>query len=138
MLAKLHDQESKTLTPDRVHGIGVELANRFAPGHQFVVQTHSDQAHLHNHIVINPVSLETGKRIQNKLENIRIVRGMNDDICRSYGLEVLPPQDKLTRPGPNEKARRIQNYRGKSYIIDLANKAERLRSLNPLFILGPL
>jgi hypothetical protein len=120
--------ESKSLTKDQVHAMGIELATRFAPGHQFVVQTHDDQPHLHNHIMINPVSLETGKRIQNKLENIRTVRNLNDDIARERGLSVLPPQEKLTRSGPNEHVKRIEAYRGRSYILDLARKSQFARA----------
>jgi hypothetical protein len=121
-------EESKRLTKQQVHEMGLTLASRFAPGHQFVVQTHDDQPHFHNHIMINPVSLESGKRIQNKLENIRTVRNLNDDIARENGLSVLPPQEKLTRPGPNEKAKRIEAYRGRSYILDLGRKARFART----------
>jgi hypothetical protein len=119
--------ESRTLTAEKVHEMGVEMAKRFAPDHQFVVQTHTDQAHTHNHIVINPVHMETGKRIQNKFENLYQLRDINDAIAKERGLSVLPRQEKLTRPGPNEKSRRIEAYRGRSYIVDLANKANFAR-----------
>ncbi len=107
--------------------MGVELVNRFAPGHQYVVQTHTEEAHSHNHIVLNPVSIETGKRIRNKLGHIRTLRRINDDIARERGLSVLPPQEKLRLPGPSELNRRIDAYRGRSYIVDLANKADFAR-----------
>lgn len=107
--------------------MGVELVNRFAPGHQYVVQTHTDQPHAHNHILINPVSIETGKRIQNKLGHIETLRNINDEIARERGLSVLPPQEKLRRPGPNEHVRRINQYRGRSYIVDMASKAHFAR-----------
>lgn len=120
-------QESRKLSRDEIHAMGVELVSRFAPGHQFIVQTHTEEAHSHNHIVLNPVSFETGERIHNKLGHIRTVRGINDDIARSRGLSVLPPQDKLRLPGPSELSRRIDAYRGRSYIVDLANKADFAR-----------
>ncbi|MGK5082977.1 relaxase/mobilization nuclease domain-containing protein [Bdellovibrionota bacterium FG-1] len=119
--------ESRTLPPDLVHKMGVELVSRFAPGHQYIVQTHTDQPHSHNHILINPVSLETGKRIQNKLGHIETLRNINDEIARDRGLSVLPPQEKLRRPGPNEHVRRINQYRGRSYIVDMASKAHFAR-----------
>lgn len=121
-------QESQLLSPAQIHGMGVALAQRFAPGHQFVIQTHTDQPHHHNHIVINPVHFETGKRIQNKLENVHALRDLNDVIAREHGLSVLPPQASLKRPGPNEKAQRIEAYRGKSYIVDLTQKAHFARA----------
>ncbi len=119
--------ESKQLAPEVIHEMGVEMATRFAPGHQFVVQTHTDQAHYHNHIVINPVSIETGKRIQNKYESLYNLRDINDTIAKERGLNVLPRQETLRKSGPNEKARRIEAYRGRSYIVDLANKANFAR-----------
>jgi len=107
--------------------MGVEIANRFAPGHQFVVQTHTDQAHYHNHIVINPVNMETGKRIHNKYQNLYNLRDINDAIAKEQGLSVLPKQQTLRKPGPTDKARRIEAYRGRSYIVDMANKANFAR-----------
>ena len=107
--------------------MGLELAERFAPGHQYVVQTHDDQPHLHNHIMINPVNMETGKRIQNKIKNLHVVRSLNDDIARENGLEVIPPKDKSPTRGPSDKAKRIETYRGRSYILDLNRKAQLAR-----------
>ena len=119
--------ESKTLTPEKIHEMGLELANRFASGHQYVVQTHTDQPHHHNHILLNPVNLETGKRIQNRLGHLETLRNINDDIARENGLSVLPRQDKLRRPGPSEHVQRINKFRGRSYIVDLVNKGDFAR-----------
>lgn len=128
LIQSLSPKESKILTKDQVHELGIKLAERFAPGHQYVVQTHTKEEHAHNHIVINPVHMETGKRIQNKLEYIPIVRGFNDQIAKEHGLEVLPPQEKIRNQGPKEISKRIDTYRGKSYILDLASKAEFART----------
>ena len=120
--------ESKFLTREQVHSMGVTLVERFAPGHQFVVQTHTEEAHSHNHIVVNPVSIETGKRIHNKKRNLSTLRDLNDTIAKENGLSVLPPQDiRARREGMSDKVKRIENYRGKSYIVDLANKGNFAR-----------
>lgn len=119
--------ESKFLTREQVHSMGVTV-ERFAPGHQFVVQTHTEEAHSHNHIVVNPVSIETGKRIHNKKRNLSTLRDLNDTIAKENGLSVLPPQDiRARREGMSDKVKRIENYRGKSYIVDLANKGNFAR-----------
>ena len=123
-----HPTESQKLSREQIHAMGTAMAERFAPGHQFVVQTHTEEPHAHNHIVINPVSIETGKRIHNKLENIRTLRNINDDIARENGLSVLPSQEKLRKPGMNEVSKRIEAYRGRSYLFDLASKADFARS----------
>ena len=117
--------ESKQLTRDQVHNMGLKLVERFAPGHQYVLQTHTEEAHAHNHIVLNPVSIETGKRIQNKKHHLGTLRDLNDNIARENRLSVLPPQGIRERnPGLSDKVKRIDHYRGRSYIVDLANKAD--------------
>ncbi len=45
--------------------------------------------HLHNHIIVNSISFESGKKLhqdKKSLENIRIV---SDKICSEYGLSVI-------------------------------------------------
>jgi len=123
-------KESKQLSREQIHEMGIKLVERFAPGHQFVVQTHTDQDHSHNHIVVNPVSLETGERIQNKKHHLGILRDLNDKIALEHGLSVLPKQEIRGRStGVTDKVKRIDNYRGRSYIMDLANKANFARQL---------
>jgi|GEM_PF-3233490 len=123
-------KESKQLTREQVHEMGINLVERFAPGHQFVVQTHTDQDHSHNHIVLNPVSIETGERIQNKKHHLGTLRDLNDAIALEHGMSVLPKQEIGRRsPGVSDKVKRIDNYRGRSYIMDLANKANFSRQL---------
>ena len=119
--------ESKRLTPEQVHAMGVELVSRFAPGHQYVVQTHTDAPHLHNHIALNPVSEVSGERIQNKKRHLHTLRDLSDEIALSRGLSVLPKGANRPRSGLNEKVQRIDRMRGRSYIVDMANKANFAR-----------
>lgn len=46
--------------------MGKSLARQNFPGHQYVLRTHTDTDKIHNHIVINTVNSETGKKIENK------------------------------------------------------------------------
>lgn len=48
------------------NAIGVELAQREFPGYEAVMATHIDADHIHNHIVVNSVSFETGKKLMRK------------------------------------------------------------------------
>lgn len=80
------------INEEQVHQIGVELATAipYLQGHQVFVATHDDQKHgnLHNHIVINTVSLETGKKIQLPPAALPEIKVINDKICRTHGLSV--------------------------------------------------
>jgi hypothetical protein len=45
------------VTPEEANEIGYELAMRFTKGrHAFIVATHVDRAHIHNHIIYNSTS----------------------------------------------------------------------------------
>src|SRR5699024_12624038 len=52
------------LTPEKANQVGLELAKKLAPNHEVAVYTHDDTNHVHNHIVINSVNFETGKKYQ--------------------------------------------------------------------------
>ena len=70
----------------------MELAEKIAPNHQVAVYTHTDKEHVHNHIVINSVDLETGRKYQSNKQQRDFVKQANDDICREHGLSV-PERD---------------------------------------------
>ncbi|CAC6115991.1 RLX protein [Staphylococcus aureus] len=56
------------------------------------VYTHTDKDHIHNHIVINSINLETGKKYQSNKQQRELVKLQNDEICRKNGLSV-PERD---------------------------------------------
>ena len=50
------------VTPELAHQIGRELADRLLGGRfQVVISTHLNTGHIHNHLVWNSVSIQTGK-----------------------------------------------------------------------------
>ncbi|MDO0967664.1 relaxase/mobilization nuclease domain-containing protein, partial [Staphylococcus haemolyticus] len=73
------------VTPEQCNQLGLELAEKFAPNHQVAVYTHNDTDHVHNHIVINSIDLETGKKFNNNKQALRDLRDFNDDVCREHG-----------------------------------------------------
>lgn len=80
------------VTPAQCNQLGLELAERVAPNHQVAVYTHTDKDHIHNHIVINSINLETGKKYQSNKQQRELVKLQNDEICRKNGLSV-PERD---------------------------------------------
>ncbi|MFC5369457.1 relaxase/mobilization nuclease domain-containing protein [Arcanobacterium bovis] len=80
------------------HKIGIEFANKITGGnHDFVIATHTDQQHIHNHILFNPVNRVTFKRYRTVAHSKarkcdytwRKFCNMSDELCRKYGLSVI-------------------------------------------------
>lgn len=76
------------VTPDVAHEIGVKLAEELWPDHQVIVATHLDKAHLHNHFVVNSVSM-TGKKFYATKASYQQMRAASDRLCKEYGLSVI-------------------------------------------------
>ena len=76
------------VTAKQCNQLGLELAEKIAPNHQVAVYTHTDKDHYHNHIVINSVDLETGKKYQSNRKQRDLVKKENDNVCRDHGLSV--------------------------------------------------
>src|SRR5699024_12661819 len=69
------------VTPEKANQVGLELAKKLAPNHEVAVYTHDDTNHVHNHIVINSVNFETGKKYQaHGKEAIERARSLSDEV----------------------------------------------------------
>ena len=54
------------ITPEEANRLGVEFAKRFTKGsHAFIVCTHIDKAHVHNHIIWSAVDLSCRRKFRN-------------------------------------------------------------------------
>ncbi len=85
-----HPEED--VTPEEVHAIGLELAQRLFPDFEVVVATHVDADHLHSHLIVNSVSYATGRKLHQNAADLQRQRQVSDEICAAHGLTVLPPQ----------------------------------------------
>ena len=90
--------DSDGLTAKRANELGQETARRLAPGHQAVVFTHTDGkgGKTHNHIVINAVSVEDGKKL-NTRGFLNDARRVSNEISRENGLHVITERTRGTR-----------------------------------------
>ena len=78
------------VSPEKANKIGLELAEKLAKNHEVAVYTHADTDHIHNHIVINSVNFETGKKYQaHGIEAIEHARSLSDEICKSHDLSIV-------------------------------------------------
>lgn len=85
---------SERVTAEQVHEIGLAFAKKAWPGHEVLVTTHTDTAHLHNHFVINSVHHENGSKLRQNPGTLTKLRALSDGICQQHGLSVLEPYKK--------------------------------------------
>ena len=97
------------ITPEEANRLGVEFAKRFTKGnHAFIVCTHIDKAHVHNHIIWSSVNLDCDRKFRNFWGSTKAVRRLSDTICIENGLSIIE------NPNPH----------GKSYNKWLGDKAK--------------
>ena len=78
------------VTPEKAQEIGYELAMSFTKGkYQFVVSTHTDHAHIHNHIIFNSTSIDQTQKFRNFLGSSEAIRKISDRLCLESGLSII-------------------------------------------------
>lgn len=92
------------VTPEMANQIGQDLAREIAKGHETVVYTHTDKDHIHNHIVINAVSYEDGRKYQSSKKDLYNIREQSDRLCLERGLSVVKEPSAHTRYTLAEKS----------------------------------
>lgn len=94
-------------TPEQAHEIGMKLAEEILGGkYEFVLSTHTDKGHVHNHLIFNAVNFVDYKKYHSNKRTYHFIRRTSDRICREYGLSVIEPN----------------RNKGKSYIEYAADK----------------
>lgn len=81
------------ITPELANKLGYELGMRFTKGkYPFIVSTHTDKAHIHNHIIFHAISTDCNKRFRNFYWSALTVQKISDLICLENGLSVIEPK----------------------------------------------
>lgn len=79
------------VTPEEANQIGYELASQYLKGeHAFIVATHTDRHHIHNHIVFCAVSLDCTHKFKDVSHSWKDLSRLSDAICREHQLSVVP------------------------------------------------
>ena len=81
------------ITPEEANQIGYETAMRWTKGkHAFIVATHIDKAHIHNHIIYNSTSLDATRKFKNFFLSGLAIQRLSDMICLEHGLSIITPK----------------------------------------------
>lgn len=98
------------ITPEEANRLGRELALRFTKGrYAFIVATHTDRAHIHNHIIYNSTSIDGSRKFKNFWLSSFALQKISDLICLENGLSVITPKPCRERTKRTEYPRRMKN-----------------------------
>lgn len=79
------------ITPEKALQLGIEYARKVTGGkYEFVISTHIDKEHIHNHIIFNAVDYVNHRKYHHDTKDKYRIRDINDEICKVNGLSVLP------------------------------------------------
>lgn len=95
------------VSASQVHDMGVLLAEAITDGaYKYVIGTHTDKAHLHNHIIICAASEDTHRKMRLPIDALDQWRETSDLICHEHGLSTLDPAPPTPRHGADKPDRR--------------------------------
>ena len=83
----IHSFSPKEVTSEQANELGKQLAEKIAPGYEVAIFTHADKDHIHNHIIINSVHPDTGKKYHcHGWDGLESVRNASNSLSAAHGL----------------------------------------------------
>ena len=108
------------ISPEKANEIGYELAKQFTKGrHAFIVATHTDRAHIHNHIYFNSTSLDCKRKFRDFRFSWKALSRISDRICLEHGLSIVEPNRRKSKKQIEHPKRPSQRKRLRM-VIDAA------------------
>lgn len=106
------------------HRIGVQLAESITNGeHEYMIATHLDKGHVHNHIIVNAVNRVSGRRLRVQRGTIGEIRNVSDALCRAEGLRVIEQPERASGRSMADIYRQLKGESGKQIIRTEIDKA---------------
>jgi hypothetical protein len=120
-------KDNEKLTHEQAHKIGVEFAEKNFKGFEVLVVTHKDKEHIHNHFVVNSVSLENGKKYRADNKSLWQLRRTSNELCQQNNLiNSIQPLEKRAKEKINDaEIRGKESWQGnlKRQIIEVSKNA---------------
>lgn len=118
----------ENITPQQVHEVALEFAEKAWTGYEVLVSTHCDAQHIHSHFVINSVSFENGKKLRQNPNTLKSLRALSDEICRQHNLSTLEPYSK---DGMKISTREYRTaVKGQSWKFKLMNDIDKAMNIS--------
>lgn len=111
------------ITPEGAHELGKKWADEILQGqYEYVITTHVDKGHIHNHIIFNSTSFYDYK----KFENYKVsghLREISDRLCAERGLYVIKNPKKQKSMTHYEWAQKKSGVSWKAQVKDSIDRA---------------
>lgn len=94
---------------EEAHQVGIELCEKILEGkYEYVLATHIDKNHIHNHIIFNSIDVDEGKVYHSYYGSYMNIRNQSDKLCKEHNLSVI---DQEAQKEINEiKRRKFVNW----------------------------
>ena len=80
---------------EEAHRIGIELADKLLGGkYSYVVATHTDKGHPHNHIIFCAADNIDHKKYNACKKSYYHIRQLSDELCKEHNLSVIIPNSR--------------------------------------------
>ena len=98
-------------TPEQAHQIGLDLCKRILKDeYEYVLTTHIDKGHIHNHIIFNNVNYKTGKAYISNKRTYHQIRYQSDKLCKENGLSVIDENYKIFKTKYKTNGKSYKEY----------------------------
>lgn len=75
---------------EEAHQVGNELCEKILGGkYEYVLATHIDKDHIHNHIIFNSIDVDEGKIYHSYYGSYMNIRNQSDRLCKEHNLSVI-------------------------------------------------
>lgn len=114
------------ISPEEANKIGYETAMRWTKGqHAFIVATHVDKTHIHNHIIYNSTALSCDRKFRNFWFSGVALQRVSDLVCLENGLSVIEPVK------PSERVKRTEYPDRRSFREDIRDAIDACLEQKP-------
>ena len=113
---------------EKAHEIGRQLADAVTKGqHEYVLTTHIDKGHIHNHIIFCAVNFVDHHKYNSNKRSYYGIRNMSDKLCRENGLSVVVPNkgSKGKHYAEYQAEKTGTSYKGKLKITTLSSYSRK-------------
>ena len=99
---------------------------RFTKGeHAFIVATHTDRAHIHNHVIFNSTNLACDRKFRDSWFIALALQKLSDLVCLEHGLSVIKPRK------PSERQKRTSYPKRKTFRAKICEDIDAVIAREP-------